>query len=489
MALPVQGSSENPDIRIALTDLRQRWLGNRLTRNYYRGTHAPVYSTVKWREIFSDLFDDLSDNLCGSVVDSVVDRMVAKQWVDRTGADPTLAAKASVIAKRNRLDELMREVHTEAGANSDAFVIVGNSSDGKAVIYSQRADQCYVHYDEDLPGRILWAAKMWQSGNNIRLTLLYPDRIEKYEAEGVLLSTQQDLPPSLGGFTPVQDATDDEWPLLNPFGRVQMFHFPANSGLGTYGTSDLHNVIPLQNALNKSLMQAIVASEFAAYPQRYGIGIEDEYDADGNIVPFVPGVNRIWTVASELAKFGQFDPADIEKFIAEQNNYRTEIGAVSRTPLHYLGLQTGEIPSGEALRTIEAPFVAKVRARMTTFGNVWEDILAFAIQIEESCNEAGEFIGLAPLPALELTWQDPSSVAEAEKDQRAATFSALGVPLEVILVEVYGFDPDRAQLIADAKAATDALKAEQQLAAFAAGTPLGAHEPPPGPAAQPAHAA
>jgi hypothetical protein len=40
------------------------------------------------------------------------------------------------------------------------------------------------------------------------------------------------------------------------------------------GTSDLRVSIPLTNAINKQVLDMMVASEFAAFPQRVLIGVE-----------------------------------------------------------------------------------------------------------------------------------------------------------------------------------------------------------------------
>jgi len=63
----------------------------------------------------------------------------------------------------------------------------------------------------------------------------------------------------------------------NPYGRVPVFHFP-NRRVYDYGISDLADVIPIQDALNKALMDMLVAMEFGAFKQRWVTGIEYETD-------------------------------------------------------------------------------------------------------------------------------------------------------------------------------------------------------------------
>ena len=89
-----------------------------------------------------------------------------------------------------------------------------------------------------------------------------------------------------------------------------------------------------------------------------------------NLKPFEPGADKIWTVANEQAKFGQFDAANLEQFLKVADNLRTEVARVTGLPMHYMNVSSGQQPSGEALRTSEARLVQKVKDRQGDFGDV-----------------------------------------------------------------------------------------------------------------------
>ena len=73
------------------------------------------------------------------------------------------------------------EIHKEALKNGDAYAIVWFDPNGEVTIYPQRAGNVRRQYDEEQPGRILWAAKYWRTTDKrTRLNLFYPDRIERY---------------------------------------------------------------------------------------------------------------------------------------------------------------------------------------------------------------------------------------------------------------------------------------------------------------------
>ena len=56
---------------------------------------------------------------------------------------------------------------------------------------------------------------------------------------------------------------------------VPVVPFP-NLGEGSFGMSELRDVVPLQDALNKTLLDMLVGSESQALPQRYALGLEIE---------------------------------------------------------------------------------------------------------------------------------------------------------------------------------------------------------------------
>jgi hypothetical protein len=218
--------------------------------------------------------------------------------------------------------------------------------------------------------------------------------------------------------------------LPNDFGVVPLFHFPNNASVGQMGNSELVPVIPLQDALNKAVLDMMVAMEFAAFRQRWATGIELSLDAKGNpIAPFIPGVERLWTTESEGAKFGQFEATDLEEFLKVQNDFRLEIARVSATPLHYLMLQGSAVPSGEALKALEKRHVKKVKDRMTTFGNVWEDVMSFALQINSGRSNL----------RLSTIWADAFGPTEKELLDSLMVKQSLGASEEQLLSEAgYG---------------------------------------------------
>lgn len=375
----------NDDVKRALAQIRDRWTQYALYSSYYSGDHRMAFATDKMKSLFGALFEKFSDNMCPAVVDAMADKLNLTGFGmgddQKSGGGEGETQIEKVIREtweRNRMDKRVGEVHTEALKSGDAYVIVWPDLDdpGQVTIYPNQADRMTVYYDEERPGVILWAAKAWRTvDDSVRLVMYYPDRIEHY----VTLNKKQDFTT----LKPESFKAHELGVVRNPYGRVPVFHFANNAPVGHFGISELKPVVPLQDSLNKAITDMLVAMEFVALPQRYIAGIKLDTDpVSGRYIwPFEAGVDRIWSVDDPSAKFGEFPAANLEHFLKVQDNFRGSIARVSRTPLHHLLMMTGEFPSGESLKTAETPFTSKLKDRTVSFGNVWEDVMTFALQI------------------------------------------------------------------------------------------------------------
>jgi hypothetical protein len=435
----------NTTIEQALYNFRTN--GGRYARaeRYYNGDHDLAFASAKFENTFGSLFREFALNLCPAVCDAVRDRLkiegfsISSPRVNKGSSHPTRAltdVRAAIagdteaielIWHRNRMDARAGEVHKEALKNGDAYVIVWPDADGNAAIFPNAASSCTVEYDEEDPGRIVWAAKFWRTRDkHTRLNLFYPDRIERY----VTSKPHEGGLPEAKEFVPfVQSASfssserDKSRTLNNPYGVVPVFHFANNASIGEFGKSELEDAIPVQDGMNKSVLDMLVAMEFASFRQRWVAGIEIEYDTEGNVVvPFKNGIENLWVSGNEGAKFGDFETVDLEQFLKVKDGFRTDIASVTGTPLYYLLPQGRGFTSGEAMRKAESRFIAKVRDRQTTFGQVWADVMQFALRIEGSTEVF-----------LKTQWEDAARLSERETLENLLLKQKLGLSSESVL--------------------------------------------------------
>lgn len=399
------------DLKWALAVLRERAGGYQLCLDYYYGRHRLAFATEKFRNAFGSLFRAFADNLCPAVVDAFANKTLV------TGFDGSLATPAWQLWTDAKLAQRAGELHTEAFMSGDSYLVIWPDETGRPVFFPNRAELMRVRYDEERPGTITLAVKHWvQADKSIRLNLYYPDRIEKY----VTSAKTGELPEAAQGLVPFEQP-GEAWPLPNPYGAIPVFHFANNARLGEYGRSELADVIPLQDALNKAVADMLVAMEFVALPQRWATGLEVDLDEETGKPkkPFEMGADRIVTVGDPAVKFGQFDPANLAQFTQVQDSFRVEIARVKGLPLYFLALGTSVNQlSGEAMKVLEGRFTAAVRDRQSAFGDVWAQAMRLALQMSSRTAASGE---------LFVQWQDPAPRNELEAVQILVQKKDIGV--------------------------------------------------------------
>ena len=448
------------ELEWALKALREsgRQASYALARRYYDGDHPLMFATSKFESTFGKQLRTVADNLCPAVVDSVADRLKVtgvKAPIaptssstppaprSRPPAPPTppavngdepaelelepeppaepeleppdenteLARRAWEIWQRNRMDVRAPETHLEALLTGDGYALVWPTA-GEAVIWSIPACDCAVSYDPNRPGVIRRACRVWwdEDDGRIHVDIYTEDHVRRWVTRGARKSAQLSPRTTAREFLPyVAESSGGgsfavEGVEPNPYGRVPLVHFP-NRAYHRYGTSELKDVYPLQDALNKTVCDLLVSNEFAAFRQRYATGWAP--DEPGNVSEY--GADRMLYTSNELAKFGTFDASDARNFLETIESFRSEVARVSGTPLHYLFITRGDFPSGEAMKSAEARFTRKVENRQTSFGNQWEDLLALAVTMESSSS--------TPVDGRELSleWEsaEPTGLHEA----------------------------------------------------------------------------
>lgn len=440
----------NLDLKWACTQYApsKRRTKYRTFSKYYDGEHDLAFATEKFRTTFGNVFKEFTENLCPAVVDSLADRLevtgfqssdskttikapeanndVLGKSVSMVTIEDPQGQRAIDIWDRNRMDGQAGEVHQEAIKMGDAYVLVWPNEKMQAEIWPQCADEVSVQYDPNNKKQILRASKVWWN------------EIEKkwylniYTRQGITKYISRESPTTV----PVQDGS---WVLRenafvpNPYEQVPMFHF-AFKAERKPGTSRLRDIVPLQDGLNKSVMDMLIAMEFASYKQRYIIGIDPEINpetgepTDETVRNY--GVDRIMGVPDPDAKVGQFDATDLAQFLKVQEKFWASVARVSGTPLHYFLIVSGDFPSGEAMKSAEARFSKEIQDCHTSFGNTWEDVMLFAMKID------------GPTPAdlsLDTLWTNPTPRTESELADTAVKKQAVGVSRSQILHEL-GYD-------------------------------------------------
>jgi hypothetical protein len=436
-----------------------RQMAYRNLHRYYDGQQDLKFVSKNLADALRGIFDALTYNRCAPVVDAVADRL---HLLGFTAPSGVTVKDALDLWTENRMDKRFGEILTEALTAADAYAIVWpNVRTGRPTIWPEEAQNVRVLYDDEEPGRVTMAAKYWLTPDKYgRLNLYLPDRLEKYAT----IAKAESGPPDLAGFERFQAETDQTWPIVYPWFRdgdinVPVFHFANNARTGRYGRSELADVIPLQDGLNTTLAKLMAASDDAATPRIVITGWTprpNPVTGGQELNPFERPVRPFDTINEKRAAFPdantgvqQLPMVDLSQLIALGEAFDLMIARTSRIPVHYLGM-TGQFPSGEALKTADAPFTRKVMDRQTAFGNVAEDMTALALR------QAGIDLAFS----LEAKWEPAEARSDQEQALLAVEYSQAGLPLPSILRLALGLDEaEVAKVLNDASALVPGMAA------------------------------
>lgn len=427
-----------------------------LYENYYYGEHRQLL-TDEMRKQIKKVMGGIKDNLCPIVVDSVSDRLILSGF---TSDDDTANTFLADMWKSQRLESKALTLHQNIVMRGDDYVIVWPDASGEPRIYPQSRGVIAVRYeDSDEEQVIAEAVKCWKvlqpNGQyKLRVNRYWPDRVERYSSNGTVTT----MPTSLKDLIPY-NLDDSGEVVTNPFGRVPVFHFPNSLRPNVFGQSELVNVVPLQDLLNNAHVDLAAACEFEGFRQKWATGVEVPIDptTGKEVEAYKIARDRIWTNPDPEAKFGQFESGDLEKILAVINDYRIEIARVSRTPVHLMMLHEGNFPSGEALKTAEAPLLTKVDKRTSFFGDTWEDIVAFCCQIK----------GIDP-GNITAQWQNVTPHSDLDQTQVAVNKLQIGVSKKQLQREL-GYDDETIEQMAQESAEDAKAAAERAMMAFNSG--------------------
>lgn len=409
--------------------------------DYYNGVQPLSFMGAKFRENFGRLFAQFADNFCLLVVDAERERLNIDGF--RVGNDKTDAdADAWQIWQDNDLDARSAIAHTEALVKGICYVGVWAGADRQPVITIE--DPCQVIVEQDFGGRgpRLAGLKMWaDDGGLMYMTLYLPDWIAKYQSAAKLRTGGFNLDrwAKLDSWVKRDKLPDGEqWPLPNALGVVPLVPLVNNPRLSGDGRSEIRSVLPIQDAINKTVADMLVASEFGAFRQRWVTGIDIPIDPTTGqpVEPFRSAVDRLWVAnpaeGGQQPQFGEFGQTDLTGYVSTVEMLVQHTASITKTPAHYLLGQSGNFPSGEALKATETGLVAKTKLAMRYFGEAWEEVIRLAFKVKGDAR--------ANADASETIWRDPESHGQAELTDAVLKEQTLGVPQEALWAKL-GYSP------------------------------------------------
>jgi hypothetical protein len=337
---------------------------------YYEGDVPETFATARLRRVFATTGDHSRLNFCRPIVNAVSNRL---EIASIQGDSQKATAKINEVWNNNDLGLEAKEIHDKTLVNGDGYVMVWPDRNGDIQIGFESPQNMALVYDVENPRKKAYAVKMWRPEENVtRMNIYTADSIKKYRTNSaeVTEGTQWTL-------------TDT---VENPFGEVPVFHFRTHR---PFGRPEHYDAYDAQNAINKLFITNMHTIDYQGAPQRYALanadggesGDFDDGDTDEqNLSNLKNGSGQLWYMKG-VSKVGQFDVADAKAFWEPLKDTLRSMSALTDTPLHYFE-RTGNNPTGNGLRTAEAPLLKKVADREMSFGYTWRDVFRFVLVIE-----------------------------------------------------------------------------------------------------------
>ncbi len=391
-----------------------------LYEDYFEGRHRLAFASSPFRAAFGAMIASVSDNWIPLVIGAAVERLKPQGFLfgdDQDGDD-----EAWRIWQENYLDADAPLTFTEACKHGEAYLLVWAPEQPQGVFgrfFSRRSERAAPRITVEHPSQVVVrresgdrrrraaALKQWrESDGTILATLYLPDEVYRFQRDagkwvarkGVDYVSRHGL-----GVVPVVPIVNEPQmlPSMPPHALTTAPHDVDSYSSVGLGRSDQADIVSTVDQINKLLADMLVASEVAAYKQRWATGLEVPRDEEGDPVEgFKPAIDRLWVSEDSEAKFGEFAATDLANYYGAVEQRIQSLAARTRTPPHYL-LGSVVNVSGDALKAAEAGLSSKVEGKKATFGEGIEEAirLAFAWLDDERAGDTSASIAWAPSEA------------------------------------------------------------------------------------------
>ena len=363
-----------PFIRHLIDESDNRQANYRLYRDYYDGQQG-VSLTRRQREYLHVPVDkSFAANYMHIVVDSLASRLTVTGFEALN--DLALTKELNRWMRLMRVSSMQNGIHTGAVRDGDSYGFVEWDVARKRPVLTPHLaydgrDGVHCHYSAEGPEPILftkrWTVEVETNGLPVgarRLNIYYADRVERYWSNA---STGQYgwLPWSGNG-----------QPTVSPYRHgMPLVHFTNRARGFRYGLSELEPGIPMQDALNKAVIDLLASADASGFRIMVAVG----FDPTG--VAMAPGT---WVAVPDNtpseASVTAIPGEPLRPHIETIDNFVQRIGQVTDTPLSYFQ-QSGQMASEGTHRQHETRMIAKARSAAVELGEQWEDLMRICIRM------------------------------------------------------------------------------------------------------------
>ena len=402
--------------------MRHDWGRIEKVDRYVRGKHDDPYMPTTASPEYRRLAKRAVTNFLPLIVSTPAQAMAVNGFRHK-GADSDAVAPEWVVWQRNRMDSRQHAVHRAALQFGSAYVAVLPGEDGQPEIRGASPRQMYAEYDDPVNDALpLWALQVERlpeptTRDVTRAWLYTPTHVYEYS---VTLE---------GAGSATEVARMEHGVTLDGKPVCPVVRFAQDVDLEGRVTGVVWPLIPIQDKVNQTVFDLLIAQTFGSFKVRTitGMAPEIETDADGNPIydengrpkarPIRADASRFMVAPDPDTKFGTLDETPLDGFLSAIEAGVRQMSVISQTPPHYL---LGSIVnlSAEALAAAEAALTRAVREYQDAYGESWELVLALA----------GALLGQPYDREAQISWMDHESRSLAQ------TVDALGKAVQMLQV-------------------------------------------------------
>ncbi|WP_079005400.1 phage portal protein [Corynebacterium stationis] len=362
-----------------------------------------------------------NSNLAKVAVRSVANRIRLRNVTAQVdGRD--VSAEAQRLVQDADLPMTLQSILMEVLGLGSAYLLVWVDEFGRPVVTGESARHMAVERDP-ITNSVVEAVKRWQAvdANGV----VTQEHVVHYTRSRIVHLTRD----ATQGKLSFRSAVD------NPLGVVPVVPLINIDRVGDHvGGSVIDDLAPLVDALNKLIVDMMVASEATSKPKRFATGVVLEDDDEGGFIADegfsvdddepeflddAPGVKSpfkdsddMWLSEQAEAKFGQLPGADLKGYETAVNILVQQIMAVTSLPAHMVGITTANPSTAEALRASEVSLSDSAKDRLKVINRPLEWAIRLLVAIAQ---------GVPPnRVTVNLEWEDTATRSIAQEADAAS---------------------------------------------------------------------
>lgn len=363
-------------------------------RKYWKGKQAlpAVISSSAPREV-KTMGRIARVNVCDMIVDSYAQSLFVEGL--RAGKRGGENLEPWTVWQANKFDREQTGVHRAALAYGTAYVVIAPGDSG-SVLRGCSPRRLTTLYGED-PDWPVWALEAWGK-NTFRL----------YDDAAVYF-----LENSGGHFKWLDTKFHDKGvcPVVRFVDAVDLdAEDDIDEALDQVILGQVAPMMDLQDQINLTSFNLLIAQHYTAFRQRYAVGWVPEDEAQ----KLKAAASQLWTFDKnpEDMTLGEFAETSLKGYIESRETALKYAATISQTPVHELVGQLINL-SAEALAAAEAGKDRKVAERKVSFGESWEQVFGLVGEVPEDA---------------EVRWRDTSARAFGAIVDGIVKLSSVGVP-------------------------------------------------------------